>query len=242
MSGLWLSIGLAMLAFMSWRAIPIWIDGNRRGVKRRLYWALVGIAAPARYWWGTRIETMPESERADLLARETAARRLTRADSLHCPLCGAEVTRAWALDSQGRPTVAPGPVQCSRCGFRLDACRHCARFLPGGQGAFNGDDVTFGRCSYYKATQPVEQVCSPEMARQLKARGYDQVRAPIPIVDSFVPPDSCTAFRPDRKRTQASGCRWPDARRVALLRMLASFPASKAAMADQLSDDEKWLL
>ena len=238
-----LAIGLALLSLLLYRAAPIWLDGGRRGMglTRRLTCALAGIVAPSRYWWGARLEDMSPGEQADLLTRETAALGLARADSLRCPLCGAEVTRAWALDSQGRPTVGPGPVQCPRCDFRLDACRHCAHLIPGGQGAFNGDDVTFGRCRYYKETQPVEQVSSPEMARQLKARGYDQVRAPIPIVDSFVPPDSCTAFRPDRKRAQASGIRWPDARRAALLRMLASFPTSKAVMADQLSDDEKWL-
>ena len=218
MSGLWLAIGLTALAFLAWRAVPIWMDGGRRGVKRRLHWAFVGIVAPWRYWWGTRIEAMPESERADLLAYEKDASRLSRADSLRCPLCGAEVTRAWALDSKGRPTVAPGPVQCPCCDFRLDACRHCAHFIPGAPGACGGDDVTCGRCNHYKATQPVEQVCSPEMARQLKARGYDQVRAPSPIVDSLAPPDSCTAFYPDCKRVRASGLRWPNARHAALLK------------------------
>jgi hypothetical protein len=74
-------------------------------------------------------------------------------------------------------------------------------------------------------SQPVEQACSPEIARQLKARGIEQVNAPLPIVDSFIPPDFCTAFSPDRKRLQIGGVRWPDARHTALLRLIAPPPA-----------------
>ena len=134
MNGLWLAIGLAALAFLAWRAVPIWMDGGQRGVKRRLYWTFVGIVAPWRYWWGARIEAMPESERAGLLAHEKDASRLSRADSLRCPLCGAEVTRAWALDSKGRPTVAPGPVQCPCCDLGWTPVVTALTFFPARQG------------------------------------------------------------------------------------------------------------
>ena len=234
-----LAVGLALLFLLLYRAVPIWLDGGRRGMglTRRLYWALVGIVVPSRYWWVARLEVMSPGEQADLLTRETAALGLARADSLRCPLCGADVPRAWALDSGGRPTAAPGPIKCPQCDFRLDACRHCTRFLPGdppglGRGGWSSDDWTFGRCSVYKEMQPVEQVSSPEMARQLKARGFDQVRAPLPIVDSYMPPDFCTAFKLDRRRLQASGIRWPDAWRVALLRMLGVLPASQTESHD----------
>lgn len=210
------AIMLVALGSLAWRTVPIWIDCRKRNMSRCLYWALVGILLPSRYWWGARIEAMSLSEREDVLARETAALGLNRADSMRCPLCGAEVPHAWVLNSDGRLTVAPGPVNCLQCDFRLDACRHCAHFLPGRQGSWSGDDITFGRCGYYKVTQLVEQACSPGVARQLKARGYDQIRAPSPIVDSYVPLDFCMAFRPDRRRLRASGIRWPDARRVAL--------------------------
>lgn len=225
------AIGLAVLFLLLYRAVPIWVDGARRGIglMRRLIWALVGIVAPSRYWWSARLEVMSPGEQAGLLTRETAALGLARADSLRCPLCGADVLRAWTLDSDGRPTAAPGPIKCPQCDFRLDACRHCAHFLPGnpqgwGGGGWSNDDLTFGRCSVYKELQPVEQVSSPEVARQLKVRGFDQVHAPLPIADSYMPPDFCTAFKLDRRRLQANGIRWPDARRVALLRMLGLLP------------------
>lgn len=88
----------------------------------------------------------------------------------------------------------------------------------------------------------MEQVSSPEMARQLKARGFDQVRAPLPIVDSYMPPDLCTAFKLDRRRLQLSGIRWPDARRAALLRMLGVLAVSRAGPAQEPAQDEQWLV
>jgi hypothetical protein len=65
----------------------------------------------------------------------------------------------------------------------------------------------------------------------------------MPIVDSFLPPDDCTTFAPDRKRLQAGGVRWPDARRTALLRMLLPPPAVERRAPEELSsDEERWLL
>jgi hypothetical protein len=249
---LWLPIGLAALGlgFLAYRAGRVWIDADRRGfgLTRRLGWALLGSVIPSRYWWGARVEALSPEERADLLARETAALGLSRADGLRCPLCRAEVVHAWALTPDGHPTVAPGPVECPRCDFRLDACRHCAHFLPGsprawGQISYIGGDSSFGRCGRRRVSQPVEEACAPDVARQMKARGWDRVRAPMPIVDSFLPPDDCTAFAPDRKRLQAGGVRWPDARRTALLRML--LPPPETAMRppeEPSSDEEQWLL
>jgi hypothetical protein len=245
-----LAVGLATLGFLAWRAGRIWVDASRRGFEltRRLRWTLLGAMSPSRYWWGARIEALSPHERADLLARETAALRLSRADGLRCPLCDAEMLHAWVLASDGQPTAAPGPIECPRCDFRVDSCRHCAHFLPGppqawGSLSWGGSDVTSGRCNIYKASQPVEQACAPEMARQLRVRGYEHVRAPLPITDSFLPPDFCTAFKPDRRRLRASGIRWPDSRRVALLRLLAPPPAAETTPSEELpSDDEQWLL
>jgi hypothetical protein len=242
----YLAVGLAALGFLAYRAGRIWADAGRRGfgLARRLGWALLGVITPSKYWWGARMEALSPHEQADLLARETAALGLSRADSLRCPLCGAEVPHAWALAPDGRPTVAPGPIQCPRCDFRLDSCRHCVHFLPGSPQAWaSRDDLTFGRCSQYKEWQPVDQVCSPEMARQLKARGYEYLFAPRPIADSFLPPDSCTAFKPDRKRLRVGGIRWPDVRRAALLCLLAPPPVPETTPPEELpSGDERWLL
>jgi hypothetical protein len=246
----YLAVGLAVLGFLAYRVGRIWVDTSKRGFRlaRRLGWALLGVITPSRYWWGARMEALSPHEQDGLLARETAALGLSRADSLRCPLCGAEVLYAWALASDGRPTVAPGLIECPRCDFRLDSCRHCAHFLPGppqvwGSLSWGGGDVTSGRCNIHKVTQPVEQACAPEMARQLKARGYEHLRAPLPITDSFLPPDFCTTFKLDRKRLRAGGIRWPDARRVALLRLLAPPQAPETTPPEEVpSGDEQWLL
>lgn len=225
---LWALIpALALLAFLLYRALSIWRDAGRWGFPSlsRLGWAIRGAVSPDLYWWAARLERLPASERAALLAAETEGLGLSRADSLRCPLCGAEVPGAWTLDADGQPTVAAGPVQCPACDFRLDACRHCAHFLPGSPAAgsvWARSDLTFGRCSRYQGVQPVEQTCPPEMARRLRARGYEQLRAPLPVVDSFVPLDQCRAYQPDRKRLRLGGVPWPDARRRALLRLQRS--------------------
>ncbi len=242
----WLVASLAVLIFLACRAGRIWIDSGRHDVTHRLRWALVGTIAPSRYWWGGRIEALSPKEQADLLACHTVELGLSRADSLRCPLCRAEIVRAWALTRGRRASVAPGS-KCPKCDFRLDACRHCAHFLPGAPrtgpiSLWVGDDATFGRCSFYRVPQPVEQTCSPEIARRLKERGWETVRAPLPIVDSFLPPDFCTAFMPDRKRLRASDVKWPDAHHVALLRLLAPSSALKATSFEEPSGDEQWLL
>jgi hypothetical protein len=249
----WLALGLVSLGLfsvMAWRAIRVWVDAGQRGLDpaRRIGWALVGAVAPSRYWWRARIEALSAQEQADLLASETMALGLSRADGQRCPLCGSEIPGAWTLTLDGHATVAPSPVACPRCDFRLDSCRHCVHFLPGsappgiqfGQGSA---DLTSGRCRRYRTSQPVEQVCQPDIARQLRDRGYEYIRGPQPIVDSFFPPDFCTAFSPDRKRLKASHVRWPDARRVALLRLLVS-PSSPETgpPTESRSSDEQWLL
>jgi hypothetical protein len=65
------------------------------------------------------------------------------------------------------------------------------------------------------------------MARQLRARGYERISAPMPIADSMGRPDSCRAFKPNRTRIGASQIRWPGARRTALLRLMKSEAASR---------------
>jgi hypothetical protein len=250
MTYVWLAIGLAVLSLFVFRGGRIWIDTGHRELElpQRLVCTLWGAMVPAKYWWGARIEAMGPDERADLLARETQALGLDAADSQICPLCSAQVPHAWTLGADGRPSVADGPIDCPGCDFRLDACRHCAHFLPGdptglGQSPLGHSTITSGRCNVHKTSQPVEQTCGPDMARRLKDRGLERVRAPMRIVDSFLPPDSCRAFEPERRRLRQGGIRWPDARRAALLRLLAPLGApSSTATEEHFSNEAQRLI
>jgi hypothetical protein len=77
----------------------------------------------------------------------------------------------------------------------------------------------------------------------LRARGWETVRSPAPIADSFLPPDHCTAFKAERRRLKDGGVGWPDAHRRALLRLLALPPADERVPDSPLaSDKEMWLL
>ena len=209
------------------RAMRVWLDARRFAwpALRRLGWSLAGALAPSRYWWGARLDALPPTETAALLASETRALGLGRADSQRCPLCGTEIPHAWALDAEGRTTVALGPVQCPACDFRLDSCRHCAHFLPGApsswhSAAWNQPDGTWGRCGHYKRSQPVDEAVDPDMARTLKRQGYEEIRAPVRIVDSLLRPDFCRAFAYEPKRLRASGLQRPAKKQAALLRLL----------------------
>ena len=220
-----MGIGVGVLAFLGYRAGRVWLDAGQRGYTpaQRLGWSLAGAVFPDRYWWGARIEAMSGGKRDELLGRETTALGLDRADSQPCPLCGAEVPHAWMLDAAGDATTGPRPIECLQCDFRLDACRFCTHFSPGparGGSPWLKGDMGSGRCERYKTSQPVEDLCAPEMAHRLRARGYEQIRGPMPVVDSYLPPDSCRAFAPDRKRMRENGIRWPRARRTVLLRLL----------------------
>lgn len=246
-----LGVGLLVVAagFYAYRAGRIFADAGRYGFppRERLGWALLGAAVPSRYWWGGRLAALSPDQQTELLWRETQAMGVTSPGNLRCPLCGAEVFDAWALGPNGHANVAPGPVECPHCDFRLDACRHCTHFLPGdptaqSTGAWASGDLTLGRCDQYKTYLPVERVCQPQIARQLKARGWERVRSPRPVIDSFVPLDCCRSYAADRKRLKAGRVRWPDARRTALLRLLAPPPIPPGDIScASPSDDEQWL-
>lgn len=252
-----LAIGAgAALGLLAWRGARIWLDygrragppGNLGAVVERLGLVLRGAIVPRHYWWGIRIQAMSRAEQERLLARETRALDLSRADGQRCPLCGSEIAPAWTLDEEGQATVAAGPVECPSCDFRLDACRHCRHFLPGAprsalQVGTVVADITWGRCAFYKRSQPVEEAAAPHMARSLKKRGYERVRAPMQIQDSMLRPDSCRAFDPHPKRCQASDVSWPGPRRVALLRLQGTTPGpGSQGREEHATADEKWLL
>jgi hypothetical protein len=76
----------------------------------------------------------------------------------------------------------------------------------------------------------------------MKARGYEWTRAPRPIQDSFLPPDSCTAFAPELRRLHAGGVQWPGTRQRALLRLLNPSHVAEKTPVAPAQDDERWSL
>jgi hypothetical protein len=170
---LWLAAGLAIFGFLAYRAGRVWVDAGQRGFDpaQRLGWALLGAVAPSRYWWGARIEELSPPEREELVARETAALGLSRADSLRCPLCTAEVPHAWALTPDGRPTITPGPVECPRCDVRAlqsspGVAAHRAG-LPAGRGPpVEGTGLGPGP----RPADHHRQLCAPRLLHRLHAR------------------------------------------------------------------------
>jgi hypothetical protein len=245
-----LTVPIALLAFLTFRARRIWRDTGLRRLSLidRLRWTCQGALQPSRYWWQARIDTLSLEERQELLIRGSHEIGLGRADSVRCPLCKEEVPNAWAITETGETSVARRPVECPRCDFRLDACRHCRHFLPGspagwGQPQFGSVALSFGRCPQYKEWLPIDQTTSAEMARRLRARGYERIRAPRLIQDSFLPPDSCISFLADRKRLRGGGIAWPDARQSALIRMLqCPTPLDSPVQQSDSDYQEKWLL
>ncbi|HEY64377.1 MAG TPA: hypothetical protein G4O02_07365 [Caldilineae bacterium] len=236
---------ICVVGFFTWR------DIRQRFPSESQPWRLVllGITFPLRYWYFERPLRLSESERETWF--QTVAQQMGLSDvrSARCPLCESEIPNAWQVDERGRLTVAPGPVECPRCDFRLDACRHCRYFQPAGAERtqmFAGElSWTHGRCTYYKTTQPVESITTREMARRMRERGYTHLQAPTPITDSYIPLEHCTAFRLEPKRLRHSGMRKPGRRQLYALRLLAHLSATQSeaeAVEPELSDEEQWLL
>jgi hypothetical protein len=233
----WLA-GMIVLGFAAWRGVPIWRDAIRRGFSRReaLMLGLRGIVWPAEYWWGARLDRPGPAELETILAEAAARRGLRRIDNLHCPLCGSEIEQALTLTSDGRLAMRPH-CHCPRCDFRLDSCRHCRHFLPGRSmgvigfdwgGPSGGTDYTHGRCSFYREVVPVTEAgLAPHMVKALLERGYETIRAPAPIADSYVPLDQCRAFALDERRLRLNEVKVDRERRY-LLRLLVLISGRQA--------------
>ena len=256
MTGLWRIMAWIFLALLAGWAVGmgtlIWRDLRRLGITGQEAGRLIllGLIDPLRYWYFERPLRLPEAERTAWLAALAHRLGLSDVRATHCPLCGAEIAEAWAVDERGKLKTAPGPIHCPKCDFRLDACRHCRYFQPAGAYASyalsgTGLSWTHGRCTYYKTMQPVEAlVASPDMARRMRERGYTQLRGPTPINDSYIPLENCNAFALEVKHLQHSGTQKPSRRQRLALRVLArTAPASPSEPPpSEPSEEEQWLL
>lgn len=227
----------------------VWRDARALSVPPRARWSLVleGVTRPWRYWYLTRPRCMSSAARQEWLTAQAQRWGLSHVRAAYCPLCGAKIADAWRVRPDGRLTTAPGPVRCPRCDFRLDACRHCAYFQPAGAttgSPWSIDEIawTHGRCILYKSLQPVEAITNREMARRLRERGYDHLRAATPIADSYIPLTECRGFVLEPRNLTHSGMSKPGLRqRLAIQVEATDQPAEEAA--EQPPDDQaQWLL
>jgi len=225
----WLFLAL-LLCGVAWRAVVaalVWRDARRRGLTARegLRWALISLADAGRYWWGARLDLMLAGEAGTLLGRAAGEHGLAHVTGVRCPLCGSEIADALAVSEAGDLTVARREAACRRCDFRLDACRHCCHFLPATSGYpglagadRGGGDFTHGRCDRYRDYQPVHQT-HPRIAHRLEAMGYDYLRAPKRVLDSYFPLEEFSAFSLDPGRLRRSEVAWLTHQRTALIRL-----------------------
>lgn len=220
----WIVLGL-LIGLLVWRgmaALRTEADARRRGLPlaARLRWALLALVDSSRYWWAARLDLQKTDEADALLASMARAYGLAHITNVRCPLCESEIEDALSVTADGMLAVRSGAT-CPRCDFRLDACRHCAHFLPAKDpyATFNRQgDVTHGRCNRYRALQPVREAY-PHLADRLEALGYEALPAPKPIQDSYFPLPECTGFTLQLERLRGSKIPWLTRQRLALIRL-----------------------
>jgi hypothetical protein len=201
-----------------------------------LRWALVGMVAPHRYWWGFRLETLAPDEARRLLDEAAQAHGLSGVADVRCPLCEAELPEALAVAPSGGLAVRP-EARCPRCDFRLDACRHCQHFLPeqDPSGLALERDFSQGRCSRYRASQPVREAY-PHLAEKLERLGYNSLLGPKAILDSYIPLEECTGYTVHLGRLRANKVPWLTRQRLALLRLHQRLSAAAGSSPERRPD------
>ncbi len=217
-----MSIGLVLLVWRTVVAIRVGRDARRHGlaITTSTGWAVLALVYARRYWWGARLDLLSVDEARDLLQATAQAHRLKSVVNVRCPLCDAEIEKAFAVTEDGTLFIRR-QAACKQCDFRLDACRHCAHFLPSSEGATLFDrhgDFSHGRCSFYRAAESV-RTAYPQHARRLEAMGYDMLPAPKAIADTYIPLEECTAFTLRREQLRNNGISWLGRDRVALIRV-----------------------
>jgi hypothetical protein len=216
-----IAVGLGLLAWRGISAAQVAMDAHRRGFRpiENIGWASTAVFAADRYWWGARLDRLATPEARELLEETAQAHGLLSVVNVRCPLCDSEIKNALAV-ADGELYVRR-QAACQHCDFRVDACRHCAHFLPatGGITVFDQHgDFSHGRCGVYRAVESV-RTAYPRHARRMEAMGYDVLPTPKSIVDSFIPLAECTAFALKPELLRHSKVPWIDRQRVALIRL-----------------------
>jgi hypothetical protein len=213
------------LGWLAWRgaiAAQVAIDARRRGFTSGeiVRWALIAVIDTDRYWWGARLDRLSVAEARELLVEMTKAHHLLSVTNVRCPLCDDEIKNVLSVADDSDLYVRRQSA-CAHCDFRVDACRHCAHFLPAVDGATVFDqsgDFSHGRCGFYRSVEAV-RTAYPQHATHMEALGYDVLPVPKLIADSFIPLAECTAFSLKPELLRQSKVPWINRQRAALIRL-----------------------
>jgi hypothetical protein len=216
---------IGVVGLLTWRgaiAAQVVADARRRGFASSeiARWGLIAVIDADRYWWGARLDRLPVPEARELLIDLARTHNLLSVVNVRCPLCDREIKNALAVADDGA-LYARRQTACSHCDFRVDACRHCAHFLPATGSSIMFDrhgDFSHGRCDFYRAPEAV-RTAYPQHASRMEAMGFDMLPTPKPIADSFIPLSECTAFALKLDLLRQSNVPWLDRQRVALIRL-----------------------
>jgi len=128
--------GACLLAWRGIVAAEAARDARRRGFKpdEISCWALAAVIDADRYWWGARLDRLAAPEARELLADTARTHNLLNVANVRCPLCEAEIKNVLSVAANGE-LVVRRQAACAHCDFRVDACRHCAHFIPSTAGA-----------------------------------------------------------------------------------------------------------
>ncbi len=214
-------VGICLLTWRAVSAVQVGRDARQRGFEpiAIVHWALLAVVDADRYWWGARLDRLSVPQARALLADSAREHDLLNVTDMRCPLCEYEIKQALSVVDDD--LVVRRQAVCAHCDFRVDACRHCAHFIPAADGLTlfeRHGDFSHGRCGFYRAPESV-RTAYPQHARRMEALGYDTLPTPRAIVDSFVPLPECTAFSLKPDLLQQSKVPWLDRQRVALIRL-----------------------
>ncbi len=215
---------ISALSLLAWRglvAAQVARDAQRRGFKpiEIARWTLTALIVADRYWWGARLDRLSVPQARGLLADNAREHDLLNVTDVRCPLCDYEIKQALSVVDDD--LVVRRQAVCAHCDFRVDACRHCAHFIPAADGVTlleRHGDFSHGRCGFYRALESV-RTAYPQHARRMEALGYDTLPTPRAIIDSFIPLPECTAFALKPELLRHSKIPWLDRQRVALIRL-----------------------
>lgn len=190
---------------------------------KALLYALAAFLNYPYFYWYLRLKLpLNEEEKRMALKEFSRLSGLSSPSSSFCPFCKVEIRDALKVSPDGRSIVPKRrPLVCPKCGLRIDACRYCL-FFEKDTSQFSLE-ITSGRCTVIKKAQPVEELCSVNVAQRLKTMGWHTLYAGIRINDPFSPPESCRSFVFDPAKMLSDKITWMGKERFLLIQIETDF-------------------